>query len=101
MAAVSLLVLAARAEPDLFATYSNRVMRFENGGVLAGWTETVTNISEIEFLVFPRLPGYAEIGWTPVTERNWETYKIRLGNQAERFKIMHINYYPSQKVSWK
>ncbi len=38
MAAVSLLVLAARAEPDIFATYSNRVVRFENGGVLAGWT---------------------------------------------------------------
>jgi hexosaminidase len=65
------------------------------------WSETVTNISEIEFLVFPRLPGYAEIGWTPASERNWETYKLRLGNQAERFKIMNINYYPSQKVPWK
>ena len=28
------------------------------------WSETVTNINEIEYLVFPRLPGYAEIGWT-------------------------------------
>lgn len=65
------------------------------------WSETVTNISEIEFLVFPRLPGYAEIGWTPASERIWDTYKIRLGNQAERFKIMKINYYPSQKVPWK
>ena len=65
------------------------------------WTETVSNIKEIEFLLFPRLPGYAEIGWTNATERNWENYKIRLGKQAERFKVMGIKYYPSAKVPWK
>jgi hexosaminidase len=65
------------------------------------WSETVTNIKEIEFLVFPRLPGYAEIGWTDGADRKWEEYKIRLGHQAERFKAMNINFYPSAKVSWK
>jgi hexosaminidase len=65
------------------------------------WSETVTNISEIEYLLFPRLPGYAEIGWTDAAGRNWEEYKIRLGRQANRFKFMGINYYPSAKVPWK
>ena len=65
------------------------------------WSETVTNISEIEFLLFPRLPGYAEIGWTDSGQRNWDEYKIRLGHQAGRFKMMGINYYPSVKVPWK
>jgi hexosaminidase len=65
------------------------------------WSETVTNMDEIESLVFPRLPGYAEIGWTAGSQRNWEEYKIRLGAQAERFKTMGINYYPSVKVPWK
>ncbi len=65
------------------------------------WSETVTNISEIESLVFPRLPGYAEIGWTDAAARHWDEYKVRLGKQAKRFKIMEVNYYPSAKVPWK
>ena len=65
------------------------------------WSETISNIDQIETLLFPRLPGYAEIGWTPASDRKWEEYRIRLGHQAERFKMMGIHYYPSAKVSWK
>ncbi len=64
------------------------------------WTETITNMDQMEFMVFPRLPGYAEIGWTPALTRNWEEYKVRLGKQGERFKAMDINYYPSSLVPW-
>jgi hexosaminidase len=64
------------------------------------WTETITNMDEIEYMVFPRLPGYAEIGWTPLLSRNWDEYKVRLGKQAERFKAMEINYYQSPLVPW-
>jgi hexosaminidase len=64
------------------------------------WSETVTNISEIEYLVFPRLPGYAEIGWSEAS-RSWDEYKVRLGSQSERFRFMGINYYKSAKVPWK
>jgi hexosaminidase len=55
----------------------------------------------MEYMVFPRLPGYAEIGWTPSSERNWNEYKVRLGEQGERFKDMGINYYPSPLIQWK
>jgi hexosaminidase len=58
-------------------------------------------MSEIESLVFPRLPGYAEIGWSDADNRSWEEYKVRLGHHAPRFKAMGINYYPSAKVPWK
>lgn len=64
------------------------------------WTETITNMDEMEYMVFPRLPGYAEIGWTPSSERNWNEYKVRLGKQGERFKAMGIDYYPSARVPW-
>jgi len=64
------------------------------------WTETITNLDEIEYMVFPRLPGYAEIGWTPSSMRNWEEYKYRLAKQTEYFKAMDINYYPSKRVPW-
>jgi hexosaminidase len=65
------------------------------------WSETVSTMDEIEYLLFPRLPGYAEIGWTDSAERKWEEYKVRLGQHAGRFKFMEIDYYPSAKVPWK
>lgn len=63
------------------------------------WSETVTNIKEVEYMIFPRLPGYAEIGWSPAN-RNWDEYKIRLGKHGSRMKAMGIDYYKSTRVPW-
>lgn len=83
------------------ASFADGITRKDVIGVEAAlWTETVTNLNDIEYMVFPRLPGYAEIGWSPATGRNWEEYKVRLGNQASRFKAMDIDYYPSKLVPW-
>ena len=64
------------------------------------WTETITTMDEIEYMVFPRLPGLAEIGWTAPSSRNWDDYKERLGKQGKRFKAMGINFYESKLVPW-
>ncbi len=64
------------------------------------WSETVSNRLEAEYLIFPRLLGYAEIGWTPVELRNWDEYKVRLANHGERMKAMNISFYPSKLVPW-
>ena len=64
------------------------------------WSETITNMEELEYMVFPRLPGYAEIGWSSPAVRNWQDYKTRLGKQNERFKALQIDYYPSKLVQW-
>ncbi|MEZ5040205.1 MAG: beta-N-acetylhexosaminidase [Saprospiraceae bacterium] len=64
------------------------------------WTETITNIQELEYMVFPRLLGHGEIVWSPASGRNWEEYKVRLGKQQARFEAMNINYYPSKLVPW-
>ena len=64
------------------------------------WTETVTNMAEIEYMVFPRMPGYAEIGWTAPDMRKWEEYKTRLAAHGERFKALKIDFYPSKLVPW-
>ena len=65
------------------------------------WTETIVNMNDIEYMVFPRFPGYAEIAWSPSTGRSWDEYKVRLGNHAARMKAMEIDYYPSKLVDWK
>ena len=64
------------------------------------WTETITNMDELEYMVFPRLLGLAEIGWSPASVRSWDTYKVRLGKQKNRFEAMDINYYSSSLVPW-
>jgi hexosaminidase len=64
------------------------------------WTETISKMDDIEHMAFPRLPGYAEIGWSPVSGRGWDEYKIRLGNHGRRMKSMGIDFYRSKLVPW-
>lgn len=64
------------------------------------WSETIVTMDDIEYMVFPRMPGIAEIAWTPTASRNWDDYKIRLANQAKRWKAMNIDFYRSPKVDW-
>ncbi len=65
------------------------------------WSETVTNIDEVEYMVFPRLPGYAEIGWTAQANRKWDEYKLRLAKHGKRFEALGIDYYKSTLVPWE
>ncbi len=65
------------------------------------WSETVSKMDDIEYLVFPRLPGYAEIGWTAPALRTWDEYKLRLANHGKRFEAMDIDYYRSTLVPWQ
>jgi hexosaminidase len=65
------------------------------------WSETLEDISDIEFMAFPRLPGIAEIGWSPRTGRNWDEYRLRLAAQAPRWEIEGVNFYRSPQVPWR
>lgn len=65
------------------------------------WTETITSMADIEYMSFPRLAGYAEIGWTPQAARNWEQYRLRLGEQARRLGMLGVNFFASPEVPWK
>lgn len=65
------------------------------------WSETISNIDELEYLAFPRIIGTAELGWTIPENRNWEDYKGRLANQTSFLEQMQIKYYPSKLIDWK
>ncbi len=64
------------------------------------WTETITDMEALEYMAFPRLPGLAEIGWSPKSVRNWEGYRTRLGTHGKRMEAMGIDYYPSKQIDW-
>jgi hexosaminidase len=65
------------------------------------WSETLVTMDDVEYMLFPRLPGVAEVGWTSSDKRSWDNYKQRLANQADRWEAMGINYYKSPKVPWE
>jgi hexosaminidase len=84
------------------ATYIKGVTKENILGIEAPlWTETITTMDELEYMVFPRLPGYAEIGWTAPESRNWDEYKNRLARHGKRFDAYEIDFYKSKLVPWE
>jgi len=65
------------------------------------WMETIVTMDDLEYMAFPRLPGLAEIGWTPSAGRNWENYRLRIAEHGPRMRALGIDFYPSARVTWK
>ncbi|MDF4221745.1 family 20 glycosylhydrolase [Maribacter sp. M208] len=65
------------------------------------WSETISNIDELEYLAFPRIIGYSELSWSIKENRDWENYKDRLADQAPFLDRMDVKYYPSALIDWK
>jgi hexosaminidase len=72
----------------------------------AMWGETVRNINEIDYMVFPRLPALAELGWSPKADRTgtsspaYQDFLTRLAAQGARWQAAGTNFYPSPEVPW-
>jgi hexosaminidase len=64
------------------------------------WTETVPNISAAQFLLVPRLPALAEVGWSVQGRRDWEGFRTRIAGHAPRWRMLGINYHASPQVAW-
>lgn len=83
------------------ATMFNGVTEQNIRGVEAPiWSETLTNIHEVEYMAFPRLAGIAEIGWSPREGRSWDEYRTRLAAQGPRWTVMDVNFYRSPEIAW-
>ena len=61
------------------------------------WSETVATMAEAEYLIFPRLPGLAEVAWSPAG-RDWPEYRTRLAAHAERWEAQGRSYYRAPEV---
>ncbi|SDK96815.1 beta-N-acetylhexosaminidase [Streptomyces indicus] len=64
------------------------------------WTETLSTSEHLEYMAFPRLPGIAELGWSPASTHDWDTYKVRIAAQGARWEALGMDYYKSPKVPW-
>ena len=64
------------------------------------WTETAATFDDLARLAFPRLPGHAEIAWSPAAGRTWAAYHRRLALHGARMDRWGLAYHPSPDVAW-
>jgi hexosaminidase len=65
------------------------------------WTETPATRADLDYLVFPRLLGHAEIGWSPREGRSWRRYRSRLATHGPRLRALGVAFYESPEVPWR
>lgn len=65
------------------------------------WSETLRNLTAVEWMAMPRLPAVAEVGWTPAAGKDWEMFRLRLAAHAPRWRLLGINYYRSPQIPWR
>ena len=64
------------------------------------WTETILTMRDIEYMAFPRLPGIAELAWSPKGQ-SWQEYRQRLASHGRHMEAMGINFFRSPEVDWE
>ena len=85
-------------EPD---NYMEKLVESDIIGIEAPiWTETLVTMKDIEFMAFPRLPGLAELAWSPKGQ-GWEEYKYRLAKHGQHMESLGINFFRSPDVNWE
>ena len=71
----------------------------------AMWGETVANLTNADYMVFPRLLALAEVAWSPPVQRTatspaYRNFLRRLATQGARLQAARVNFYPSTQVRW-
>jgi hexosaminidase len=56
------------------------------------WTEYIDNPRKVEYMLFPRIAALSEILWTPLKNKSWEHFTIRLNQHFERYKQWNLGY---------
>lgn len=64
------------------------------------WSETTETMADVEHLLFPRLPGIAELAWSSAAALSWSDYRARLADHAPLWHALGINYYRSPAIPW-
>jgi len=63
------------------------------------WTETVTNVNRLDYLVFPRIAALAEAAWVPGTGRNFDEFTKTLKKHLPLYRDQGLYYFDPFKDS--
>lgn len=73
---------------ELNAEEANKII----GAQGCAWTEYMKGPADVEYMVFPRMSGLAEIVWSPKEKKDWENFADRMPKQFKRYEMRGINY---------
>lgn len=62
------------------------------------WSETIEELADIEYLLFPRLAAIAEVGWTSAGRKDWGDFRGRAKAHSAWWSARNINYYSSPNL---
>lgn len=57
------------------------------------WSEWTPTNKDVERQTFPRIAAYAEVGWTPLEQKDYESFKAALKKLQSHWDSLGINYF--------
>lgn len=86
------------------ATVQNAGANLPDSSILgveaAQWSETIRGGDQAQFMAFPRVVSFAEIGWTPQAKRNVNDFKVRMAAMGQRMLASGTNFYDGNNAQW-
>jgi len=67
------------------------------------WTETLSTMSEVEFMAFPRIAAIAEIAWSPAAgagSRDHDAFFARVAVLGAHLDALGVHYHRVRGVPW-
>ena len=56
------------------------------------WAEYIPTFDHALYMAYPRAAAVAEVGWTPVVQKNYENFLQRLQRIRKHYDVMGVNY---------
>ncbi len=56
------------------------------------WTEFITTVEHLEYMVLPRMAALAEVVWTPQENKDWSSFNQRIRKQFKVYEQKGLNY---------
>jgi hexosaminidase len=56
------------------------------------WTEYIPTQQQAEYMLLPRMLALAELVWTPVGDKDWDSFVARTSNQYARFEAEGVEF---------
>ncbi len=64
------------------------------------WSETRATLADIDQLFFPRAAAIAETGWSKQTDRDWESFRARVGELGALWDAAEWGGHRPAEIIW-
>jgi len=64
------------------------------------WGEFIHTPERAQYMAFPRAAALAEVAWSPIEKKDWESFKKRVEQQYKRYELANMNYSKSAYDVW-